>query len=60
MRVRTNLFNSSFFPSTIQLWNELSISSWNADNLEEFRAELNRAAHANETDKLFYIGDTVD
>ena len=54
IRARTNLFNASFFPSAVRLWNDLPPSTRNAENLDEFRTKLNRNKHT--ANPLFYFG----
>ena len=45
MRARTNLFNLSFFPSTIRLWNELPLGE----------LDLNFIAQAMPTKQINYF-----
>ena len=57
IRTRTNLFNNSFFPSVIRLWNELPRTTRNAEAVEEFENKLNRNSNIDKPNKLYYIGD---
>ena len=54
IRARTNLFNSSFFPSVIRLWNDLPPATRDAEFLDEFKSKLNRDKP--KVNPLFYIG----
>ena len=50
---RTNLFNNSFFPSVIRLWNELPRTTRNAESVDEFKNKLNR--NRKKTNQTNYI-----
>ena len=39
-RARTDLFNNSFFPSTVRLWNELPKDIKNSESLSVFKSKL--------------------
>ena len=54
IRARTNVFNSSFFPSVIRLWNDLPPATRGAEFLDQFKAKLNRDKP--KVNPLFYIG----
>ena len=54
IRARTNLFNTSFFPSTVRLWNDLPPATRNAEYLDEFKGKLNH--NKPKANPLFYIG----
>ena len=55
MLTRTNLFNASFFPSTVRLWNGLPTNVRNSENVGEFRTKLNK--NTKKCNKLYYIGE---
>ena len=57
IRTRTNLFNNSFFPSVIRLWNELPRTTRNAESVDEFKNKFNRNSNNDKLNKLYYIGD---
>ena len=54
-RTRTNLFDSSFFPSTVRLWNKLPQNIRNSEDHVEFKKKLNRGTKS--VNKLFYRGE---
>ena len=54
VRTRTNLFNVSFSPSVIHLWNDLLLAARNADTLDELKNKLNRDKR--KVNPLYYIG----
>jgi len=54
-RSRTNLFDCSFFPSVVRLWNNLPIDIRNAKDLDEFKKKLNQGVKS--VNKLFYKGE---
>ena len=54
-RSRTNLFDSSFFPSVVRLWNNLPLDTRNAEDLSSFKIKLNQGVNC--VNKLFYEGE---
>ena len=54
VRTRTNLFDVSFFPSTVKLWNSLPIHVRNSENVDEFKSRLNK--NTKKCNKLYYLG----
>ena len=55
VRTRTNLFDVSFFPSTVKLWNSLPIHVRNSENVDEFKSRLNK--NTKKCNKLYYLGE---
>ena len=55
LRVRTKLFDTSFFPSSIRLWNNLPLCLRNSETVEEFRVKLNKSIK--KANDLHYVGE---
>ena len=52
---RTNYSNSSFFPSVVQQWNNLPLSTQSAEDLADFKKRLNRDIKP--VNPLYYQGE---
>ena len=57
VRTRTSLYENSFFPSTIKLWNELSNEIRNLPNLEQFIYRLKREFYVPKPPVWYSYGD---
>ena len=57
-RVRTNLYANSFFPSTINLWNDLDSSIKSIPSIEAFKAHHSRAQPPK--NPLYYFGGRLE
>jgi hypothetical protein len=55
---RTNLYDSSFFPTTARLWNNLSQDIKNLPSIESFKAHHRR--NLPKPNPLFYIGGRLE
>ena len=54
-RTRTKLFDNSFFPSVVRLWNSLPLDTRNAEDLVTFKKKLNQGRKS--VNELFYKGE---
>ena len=57
-RARTELFDKSFFPSTVRLWNQLPVDTRNSPSIQIFKSRITKQIiRSTKFPELFNIGD---
>ena len=54
IKARTNIYDDSFFPSVVRLWNSLPIETRKCESLQEFKSKIN--SNKDKANELFYAG----
>ena len=57
-RARTDLFDKSYFPSTVRLWNQLPLEIRNSDSIQKFKSNITQpVARPIKFDELYNFGN---
>ena len=57
-RARTDLFDKSFFPSTVRLWNQLPLEIRNSDSIQKFKSSITQpVVRPIKFDELYNFGN---
>ena len=60
-QARTELFDKSFFPSTVRLWNRLPIETRNSPTIQVFKSKISeQVPRSTKFPSLFNLGDRRD